>query len=124
MVGRDVDGYAREYSGYFGEHEPHARERKAMFDGAPRVVIDPELGVCTAGRTARDAAIVFDIYSHTMQSIQRSERLGGWRPVSARDAFDVDHVHTAGGCRFESSRSSSLSRGAVRIIRALEERGF
>ncbi|HSS28422.1 MAG TPA: bifunctional aldolase/short-chain dehydrogenase [Usitatibacter sp.] len=91
MVGRDVDGYAREYSGYFGEHEPRARERKTILDGAPRVVIDPELGVCTAGRSAKDAAIVFDIYSHTMQSIQRSERLGGWRPVSARDAFDVEY---------------------------------
>src|ERR1051325_9475092 len=45
----------------------------------------------TAGRSARDAAIVFDIYSHTMQSIQRSEKLGGWRPVSSRDAFDVEY---------------------------------
>ena len=91
LVGRDVEGYAREYAGYFREHEPHARERKTMLDAAPRVVIDSDLGVCTAGRSARDAAIVFDIYSHTMQSILRSEKLGGWRPVSARDAFDVEY---------------------------------
>ncbi|HEX4331161.1 MAG TPA: bifunctional aldolase/short-chain dehydrogenase [Usitatibacter sp.] len=91
MVGRDVEGYAREYADYFREHEPKARERKKMLDAAPRVVIDPALGVCTAGRGARDAALVFDIYSHTMQSIQRSEKLGGWRPVSPRDAFDVEY---------------------------------
>jgi len=91
LVGRGVEAYARQYAEYFREHEPRARERKTMLDAAPRVVIDPDLGVCTAGRSAKDAAIVFDIYSHTLQSIQRSEKLGGWRPVSARDVFDVEY---------------------------------
>ena len=91
MVGRDVGGYARDYAGYFSEHAAAAREPKTMLDPAPRVVIDGELGVCTVGRSAKDAQIVFDIYSHTMQSIQRSQRLGGWKALPPKDIFDVEY---------------------------------
>src|SRR3990170_9155040 len=66
MIGRDVRGYVEEYKRYFSENEPLAKDRKTMLDPAPRVVLDPELGLCTIGKTARDAQIVADIYSHTI----------------------------------------------------------
>ncbi len=91
MVGRDVDSYAREYAAYFGDHAPKAREPKTMLDAAPRVIVDPALGVATVGRTAKDAQIVFDIYEHTMQVIQRAEGLGGWKALPAKDIFDVEY---------------------------------
>ena len=91
MAGRDVGAYARDYAAYFAEHSAAAREPKTMLDAAPRVIVDPELGVCTAGRTAGDAQVVFDIYSHTMQIIQRAEKLGGWKALPARDIFDVEY---------------------------------
>ena len=91
LVGRDVAGFAADYTRYFDAHAPHAREKKTMLDAAPRVIVDPEWGIATAGRSAKEAAIVFDIYSHTVQSIQRSVRLGGWRPVGERDLFDVEY---------------------------------
>jgi len=50
MVGRDLDRYASEYQNYFNENEPLAKERKAILDSAPRVILDKELGVCTVGR--------------------------------------------------------------------------
>ncbi len=91
MVGRDVEGYAREYAAYFGEHAPRAREPKTMLDPAPRVIVDPALGVATVGRTAKDAQIVFDIYEHTMQVIQRAQGLGGWQALPPKDIFDVEY---------------------------------
>ncbi|MEP7259989.1 MAG: bifunctional aldolase/short-chain dehydrogenase [Usitatibacter sp.] len=91
MVGRDVDAYASEYAGYFGEHAPAAREPKTMLDAAPRVIVDPAIGVATIGRNARDAQVVFDIYEHTMQVIQRSEGLGGWQALPSKDIFDVEY---------------------------------
>jgi NAD(P)-dependent dehydrogenase (short-subunit alcohol dehydrogenase family) len=91
MVGRDVDAYAREYAAYFAEHAPQAKEPKTMLDAAPRVIVDPALGVATTGRTARDAQIVFDIYEHTMQVIQRSQGLGGWQALPPKDIFDVEY---------------------------------
>ena len=62
-----------------------------MLDPAPRVVLDKELGVCAVGRSAKDAAIVFDIYEHTMEIIQRAELLGGWKALPAKDIFDVEY---------------------------------
>ena len=91
MVGRDVEGYAREYAAYFNEHAPKAREPKTMLDPAPRVIVDPTLGVATVGRTAKDALVVFDIYEHTMQVIQRAQGLGGWQALPPKDIFDVEY---------------------------------
>ncbi len=91
LLGRDVDRYAAEYRRTFDELAMAAREPKAMLDPAPRVVVDPELGVATAGRSARDAAIVFDIYAHTMDIIERAALLGGYRALPAKELFDVEY---------------------------------
>ncbi len=91
LLGRDVERYAAEYRNYFEEHAPAARDRKTMLDPAPRVILDPELGVVAAGRSAQDAAIVFEIYAHTMDVIERAALLGGYRALPARDLFDVEY---------------------------------
>src|SRR5690606_14775396 len=70
---------------------PKARDRKTMLDPAPRVILDPEFGLCTLGRSARDAEIVADIYTHTMEVVLRAEALGGYRALPARDIFDVEY---------------------------------
>src|SRR5512133_2133405 len=74
LLGRDVEGYVAAYRAYFDAHAPGAREPKTMLDPAPRVVVDPELGVATAGRRAKDAAIVADGYAHTMDIVERAAR--------------------------------------------------
>lgn len=91
MLGRDVAAYARAYSDYFALHERGAKEPKKMLDPAPRVVLDPGLGLCALGRTARDAAIATEIYSHTIELILRSTALGGYRALPAKDIFDVEY---------------------------------
>jgi NAD(P)-dependent dehydrogenase (short-subunit alcohol dehydrogenase family) len=91
MIGRDVAAYAEAYKKYFSEHAPQAKEPKTMLDPAPRVILDPEFGVATAGRRAQDAAIAFDIYAHTMEIIQRATLLGGYKALPAKDIFDVEY---------------------------------
>ncbi|HEX4585807.1 MAG TPA: bifunctional aldolase/short-chain dehydrogenase [Burkholderiaceae bacterium] len=91
QLGRDVSRYAADYAKYFAEHEPRARERKAMLDAAPRVVLDPEFGLCAVGRSARDAAVVAEIYDHTIDVIMRATALGGYRALPAQDIFDVEY---------------------------------
>lgn len=91
MVGRGINAYVSEYKKYFNENEPLANKRKTMLDPAPRVLLDPELGMCTIGRSIKNANIVADIYKHTMQTIQRAELLGGYRALPAKDIFDVEY---------------------------------
>ena len=96
LVGRDVAAYAEAYRSYFAAHAPHAKAPttaapKTMLDPAPRVLLDPELGLLAAGRRAADAAIAAEIYEHTMDVIERADRLGGWRALPERDLFDMEY---------------------------------
>ena len=91
MLGRDVAGYVAQYKEYFAAQEQQAKERKTMLDAAPRVVLDNELGLCAVGKSAQEAAIVADIYDHTMDIILRATALGGYRALPAKDIFDVEY---------------------------------
>jgi NAD(P)-dependent dehydrogenase (short-subunit alcohol dehydrogenase family) len=91
MIGRDVDQYEQGYRRCFETHEPEAAERKTMLDPAPRVILDPELGLCCAGASAAEADIAADIYEHAMECILRAERLGGWQPLPSSDLFAVEY---------------------------------
>ncbi len=91
LLGRDVAAYAAAYRAYFAAHEPQAKERKKMLDPAPRLVLDPEFGLCAVGRSAKDAAIVAEIYAHTIDVIARATALGGFRALPAQDLFDVEY---------------------------------
>ena len=91
MLGRDVNSYADAYRKYFARNAPLAKEPKTMLDPAPRVVLDPEFGMGCVGRTAKDAKIIHDIYSHTIDVILRSTALGGYRALPEKDIFDVEY---------------------------------
>jgi rhamnose utilization protein RhaD (predicted bifunctional aldolase and dehydrogenase)/NAD(P)-dependent dehydrogenase (short-subunit alcohol dehydrogenase family) len=93
LVGRDVDAFVAAYRRYFDDHRDRVPDPDELqpLDPAPRVVLDPELGLCCAGRTPRDAAIVDDVYRHTMKVILDATALGGYRPVTTADLFDVEY---------------------------------
>jgi rhamnose utilization protein RhaD (predicted bifunctional aldolase and dehydrogenase)/NAD(P)-dependent dehydrogenase (short-subunit alcohol dehydrogenase family) len=91
MLGADVAAYAREYGAYFERNAALAREPKTALDPAPRLVIDPRFGIATLGWTAKDAAIVRDLYSHTIDVILSAEALGGYRALPEKDIFDVEY---------------------------------
>jgi rhamnose utilization protein RhaD (predicted bifunctional aldolase and dehydrogenase)/NAD(P)-dependent dehydrogenase (short-subunit alcohol dehydrogenase family) len=88
LIGRDVDRYARAYRAYFAANSERGL---IMLDPAPRVILDPGLGLYTVGRSAKDAAIVEDIYRHTMEIEVRAAALGGWRALPERDIFEVEY---------------------------------
>ena len=91
MLGRDLLSYANAYRRYFEAHATGARGAITMLDVAPRVMLDPDLGMLTVGRTARDAEIVRDLYAQTMDVIERAQRLGGYRALPAQDIFNVEY---------------------------------
>ena len=57
---------------------------------APRVILDPELGMCSMGRSADEAVLAGQVYRHTMDVILRAESLQAYQPASAQDVSDVE----------------------------------
>ncbi len=92
MVGRDVLGYVEEYHNYYRRNLDRARGETTMLDPAPRVVVDPKLGMLTIGATASAATVAADIYHHTMTTLIRSEdHLGGYVALPEGDLFEVEY---------------------------------
>ena len=91
MIGRDVEKYVKEYVSYFNTHNTNAKEKKTMLDPAPRVILDREFGLCAVGKNMGEIGIVSDIYEHTIESILRAEKLGGFQALPASDIFDIEY---------------------------------
>ena len=91
MLGRNVQAYAGAYREYFSRHAASAKESKTMLDPAPRVILDDEFGLCCVGRSAKEAGIARDLYSHTIDVISRAEALGGYRALSERELFEFEY---------------------------------
>ncbi|MDE0319204.1 MAG: bifunctional aldolase/short-chain dehydrogenase [Acidimicrobiaceae bacterium] len=93
MVGRDVAAFVGSYRSYFERNtDRHAEgERLTMLDTAPRVILDPDLGLWTVGRRAVDCDIAADIYRHTIDVINAAETLGGYVALGEADLFDVEY---------------------------------
>ena len=91
MIGRDINKYNEEYASYFNKNEINAKARKKMLDPAPRVILDKEFGLCAVGKNMSEIGIISDIYEHTMESILRAEKLGGFEALPAKDIFDLEY---------------------------------
>ncbi len=91
MFGRDVEAYAQAYKQSFEKNSKQAKQPLTMLDPAPRVIIDAEFGLVSAGRSARDTQIVEDIYLHTQDIILRGEKLGGYQALGEAELFSMEY---------------------------------
>jgi rhamnose utilization protein RhaD (predicted bifunctional aldolase and dehydrogenase)/NAD(P)-dependent dehydrogenase (short-subunit alcohol dehydrogenase family) len=91
LLGRDVQAFADAYRQYFEKHRHRATTELQPLDPAPRVILDPELGMGCAARTPKDVRIVEDVYRHTIKVIDDATALGGYESLSVADLFDVEY---------------------------------
>ncbi len=91
MLGKNVAGFISSYKNYFETNAKTAKEPKTMLDPAPRMALDPELGLAAFGRSAKDVGIVADLYQHTVDVILRAEALGGWKALDDKHTFDIEY---------------------------------
>ncbi len=86
-IGPSLSRYVEQYTAYYNAHPGEF----AMLDPSPRVVLLPGVGMWTAGKDARAARIVRDIYRHTMRIIVEAEAAGGYQTLNDRDAFHSEY---------------------------------
>ncbi|MEN3369751.1 MAG: hypothetical protein V7609_1894 [Verrucomicrobiota bacterium] len=91
LLGRDVTAFAAAYRESFARNVSRAKDAKTMLDPAPRIILDPEFGLGSIGRSAREAGIARDLYSHTIDVILRAEALGGYRALSEEELFEFEY---------------------------------
>jgi NAD(P)-dependent dehydrogenase (short-subunit alcohol dehydrogenase family) len=91
MLGRDVAAYRAAYEAYFHEHQARTGRTLEMLDPAPRVVLDPDLGLVAVGRTAHEAAMAEDVYRHTITIIEQAAALDIYQAQPAADVFDTEY---------------------------------
>lgn len=115
QLGRDVTRYVSEYRAYFSRQSATAKEAKTMLDPAPRVILDSQLGLCCAGRSGKDAAIVGDIYQHTIEVILRATALGGYEALPERDIFDMEYWDLE-QAKLKSSGKTPMFQGEVALV--------
>lgn len=90
LVGRDVATFTANYRDYFARnHSRHAN--LTMLDPAPRVVLDAELGLLTAGKSVTDCTIAAEIYLHTIDVIEAAEAIDHYEALNEADLFDVEY---------------------------------
>ena len=82
-----MDRYVARYKAHYRAHP----SEHAMLDPLPRIVLVPGVGMWTAGKDARAARIVPDIYRHTMRIIGGAEGVGGFETLNDDDAFHAEY---------------------------------
>jgi rhamnulose-1-phosphate aldolase/alcohol dehydrogenase len=80
----------RHVARYKANYDAHPSEF-AMLDPNPRIVLVPGVGMWTAGKDARAARIVHDVYRHTMSIIEGGEAAGGYESLNDDDAFHAEY---------------------------------
>jgi len=85
---QSVDEFVGEYREYFDRNTDGTL---TCLDPAPRWGVWPEHGVVSFGKSYDEASVISDIVGHTVRAIQQGEGLGGWRPLSEDDIFDVEY---------------------------------
>ena len=119
MVGANqdsLDRYVKEYGSYVEEFRHRIRTEFTEIDPAPRIVLDPEIGMLTAGFTSKDAQIAADIYHHTIPVLCRSEdHLGGYKALPPEELFDVEYWDLEQAKLLKSGKPPELS-GMVSLV--------
>ncbi len=83
-----VKDYTAAYQAYFARHAcPGLRP----LNPAPAWGVWRGRGVVSLGRSVKETKILSDILAHTLPAILAAETLGGWAPVTEKDAFDMEY---------------------------------
>jgi rhamnose utilization protein RhaD (predicted bifunctional aldolase and dehydrogenase)/NAD(P)-dependent dehydrogenase (short-subunit alcohol dehydrogenase family) len=79
LVGHDVQAFAERYWNCFHQQADRLTD---LADLAPRIIIDPKLGLLAVGDDPEEASLAAAVFRHMAKIILQAEQLGGWQPVS------------------------------------------
>jgi hypothetical protein len=111
MLGRDVAAFAAEYGAYL-DTVPGARQH---IDPAPRVALDPELGLCAAGVNAFYADAAAEVYRHTIEIVTRATALDTYRALPREEILAAELEYGGFEHKVRSDKHQPLA-GEVALV--------
>jgi rhamnose utilization protein RhaD (predicted bifunctional aldolase and dehydrogenase)/NAD(P)-dependent dehydrogenase (short-subunit alcohol dehydrogenase family) len=91
MIGRNLKKYSSAYQKDFEKFAKKSGRGLTMLDPAPRIILDPKLGLISVGKSSNDAGICEDIYRHTIEIISRTEQLESWQALPINSIFEMEY---------------------------------
>jgi len=89
LLGRDIATYAKDYQAYFDGYSTGRSLR--MLDPAPRIILDREFGMVSAGPDVHAEQAAGDIYLQIIEVIEQAEGIGGYSALPPSDIFDLEY---------------------------------
>ncbi len=86
-IQKAINEYKASYEEYF---KTHAKD-EIMLNPAPNYAVIKDFGVITFGKNEKEANILDDIVSHTMNAVLKADRLGGYESISLKDSFEMEY---------------------------------
>ena len=109
---RDIFTYTQNYHSYFNRN---ANKKLKSLDNAPRWAVWKKNGLIAFGRSYKDAIITSDIIDHTIEAIQVSEKLGGWKTLSEKNIFEMEYWELEQAKLAKSDKSLAL-QGKIALV--------
>jgi len=87
VVEKKLAIYKKEYEAYF---KKYAKD-EIMLNPSPNYVVIENFGVISFGKNQKEADIINDIVSHTMNAVLRADQLGGYLSINEKNSFDMEY---------------------------------
>jgi rhamnulose-1-phosphate aldolase/alcohol dehydrogenase len=87
-IARALEKYVAWYGVFF---KKHASRTTPKLNPCPRVILLPGIGMVTAWKDAGSAALVAEVYRHSVQVMRGAQGLGEYRSLGMKDSFEVEY---------------------------------
>ena len=108
----DIEKFAKHYLEYFKRND---NGKLTCLDLAPRWGVLRGIGVISIGTGYEDLIITEDIIEHTIEAIQVSEGLGGFKALSEKDIFEMEYWELE-QAKLKKSDTSNEFKGKVALV--------
>ena len=82
-----INKYKTSYENYFNEFS----KNEIMLNPAPNYAVVKNFGIITFGKNEKEANILDDVISHTMNAVLKADKLGGYESISLADSFEMEY---------------------------------
>jgi len=82
-----IRNYISEYKKYFESY----KKDEICLNPAPNYAVIQNVGLVSFGKNEKEASIINDIVSHTLEAVLKAENLGAYQAISLQDCFEMEY---------------------------------